>query len=899
MLAPGTTLGPYKVIALIGAGGMGEVYRATDTRLDRDVALKVLSPHLAATPEVRARFEREARTVSQLTHPHICALYDVGRQEGLDYLVMELVEGETLAGRLGKGPLPVTEILTLGTQIADALGAAHRAGIVHRDLKPGNIMLTSSGAKLMDFGLARTIGPAPAAGTLAGSPTMSSPLTAEGTIVGTFQYMAPEQLEGKESDARADIWALGCVLYEMATGRRAFEGDSQASLIAAIMDREPPAITSLKPMSPPALDHLVRRCLAKDAADRWQSARDVALEFRWIAEVGSQAGVPAPVAPRRRGRERLAWGLALGAVTLAIAAAAGLFMTRGTRRPLELALARFAVIAPGGATVVTDPSTAAISPDGRRLAFIAIDQAGTSRLWIRPLDSLSAESLSGTEGAFCPFWSADSRFLGFFAGGKLRKVPAAGGPPVTICDAPSGRGGSWSKEGVIVFAPEALGRLARVPADGGELVEVAKPDSTRHETGLRFPCFLPDGKHFLYVSLPRKQHGFDVYVGSLDSREHRRIMAARGAPVYAGRGYLLFALGDRIVAQRFDLSGLRPVGDVLPLGDAPHLSSFDGAPLVSASANGVLAHVVTNAPNTKLVWLDRTGHPLGTIVLPPGSYGSPSLSPDDRRAMMSKPNSPTTADLWLVDLERPVPVPTRLTFDGAASGGAGVGTGAVWSPDGSRIAYQYNRSGVYDVYQVLAGGVGHPEPLVQSDVVFKTPASWSPDGRYLVFGQNVEKTGWDLWVLPLKGDRKPVPYLCTPFIETLGAVSPDGRWLAYDSDETGTSEIYVGSFPNPGEKVRISIAGGTGAQWSRDGRELLIWTSDPFYSTVGPIYAVDVQTAPTFKAGTPRLLFTPRQDILGIAATHDLKRFLIAVPVEGEAPPSITVVTNWQAALRR
>jgi Tol biopolymer transport system component len=899
MLAPGMNLGPYKVVALIGAGGMGEVYRALDTRLGREVALKVLAPHLAATPEVRARFEREARTVSQLNHPHICALYDVGRQEGLDYLVMELVEGETLARRLERGPLPDKELLILGAQIAEALDKAHRAGVVHRDLKPGNIMLTAGGAKLMDFWLARVVGFAPAAETLSESPTLSRPLTAEGTIVGTFQYMAPEQLEGKEADARTDIWALGCVLYETATGRRAFEGDSQASLIAAIMDREPPAIMSLKPMSPPALDHLVHRCLAKDPADRWQSARDVALEFRWIAEVGSQAGVPAPLAVRRRRRERLAWGLALGAIILAIAASVALFVARSARRPPEQALARFAVTAPGGATVLTDPSTTAISPDGRKLAFIAVDPDGTCRLWIRSLDSLSAEALPGTQGAFCPFWSPDSRLLGFFAGGKLWKVPAVGGPPVTICDAPSGRGGSWNKEGVIVFAPEALGPLVRVPADGGEAVEVARPDPARHETGLRFPCFLPDGRHFLYVSLPRKQNSFDVYVGSLDSNERRRMMAARGAPVYAGSGHLLFALGDRIVAQRFDLSGLRTVGEILPLGDAPHLSEFDGAPLVSASANGILAHVATRAPNTKLVWLDRAGQPLGTITLPPGSYEYPSLSPDDRRAVMTKPNSPTTYDLWSVDLERPVPVPTRITIDGAAAGGAGVGTAAVWSPDGSRIAYQYNRSGIYDVYQVLASGAGRPEPLVQSDVVFKAPSSFSPDGRYLVFGQNVEKTGWDLWLLPLRGDGKPVPYLCTPFIESVGTVSPDGRWLAYDSDETGTPEIYVGSFPNPGEKVRISIAGGEGAQWSSDGRELLIWTAGFFYSMIGPIYVVDVQTAPTFKAGTPRLLFTPRPGIMGIAATSDLKRFLAAVPVEGEAPPSITVVTNWQAALKR
>jgi len=897
MLATGTTLGPYKVLAALGAGGMGEVYRARDTRLGRDVALKVLSPHLAATPEVRARFEREARTISQLNHPHICTLHDVGHQEGLDYLVMELVEGETLAHRLEKGPLPVGEVLALGMQVADALDKAHRAGVVHRDLKPGNIMLTPGGAKLMDFGLARAAGLTPAAGALTDSPTMSRPLTAEGTIVGTFQYMAPEQLEGKEADARSDIWALGCVLYEMATGRRAFEGDSQASLIAAIMDREPAAITVLKPLSPPALEHLVKRCLAKDPGERWQSARDVMHEFRWIAEAGSQAGVPAPVAAKRRSRERLAWGLALVAVAIAIASVVGLLVPRWTRRSTEPALARLSVTAPGSGTVVTDASSAAISPDGRQLAFAVVDPAGTSRLWVRPLDSLSAQLLPGTEGAFCPFWSPDSRFIAFFAEGKLRKVPVAGGQAEAICGAPSGRGGSWSKDGVIIFAPQAMGSLLRVPADGGEVAEVAKPETSRGETGLRFPFFLPDGRHFLYVSLPRRQDGLAVYIGALDSKEHSRIMSAGAAPIYVDPGYLLFARGERLVAQRFNRSSLRPVGEVVPLGEASLLSSFDGAPLLSASANGVLAHVATSTPDTELVWLDRTGRPSGAVSLPPGTYTNPCLSPDGRWAAVMKPSSPTSSDLWLIDLQRAVA--TRLTFEGLVASGPGTGSVAVWSPDGSRVAFMSNRSGLYDVYQVLASGAGRPEPLVQSNVVFKTPVAWSPDGRYLVFAQNDEATGWDLWLLPLEGDRKPVPYLRTPFNEITAAISPDGRWLAYDSDETGAPEVYVQSFPEPGEKHRVSTGGGTSAQWSRDGHELVFFNLSQFFSGSGPVFSVDVETTPSFKAGTPRLLFTPQPDILGLTATSDLKRFLAAIPAEGAAPPSITIMLNWQAALKR
>jgi Tol biopolymer transport system component len=877
---------------------MGEVYRARDTRLGREVAVKVLSPHLAATPEIRARFEREARTVSQLSHPHICTLYDVGRHEGLDYLVMELVEGETLTRRLEKGPIAMGEALALGAQIADALYRAHRAGIVHRDLKPGNIMLTSGGTKLMDFGLARAAGLAPAAGALADSPTMSRPLTAEGTIVGTFPYMAPELLEGKEADARSDIWALGCVLYEMATGRRAFEGESQASLIAAIMDREPPSITALKPMSPPAFEHLVKRCLAKDPAERWQSAGDLSHELRWIAEVGSQAGVAAPVTARRRRRERLAWGLMLG-ILAAAAAAAVFFIPRLARRTDEPDLVRFTVTAPSGWTVISDASTAVISPDGRKMAFTVMDGKGTIRLCVRPLDSLSAQVLPGTDNATLPFWSPDCRFIAFFAEGRLKKISVSGGEPATICDAPSGRGGTWSKDGVIVFAPRAMGPLFRVRSDGGQAVEVASPDPGRGVTGLRFPCFLPDGKHFLYVGLPRKKGGLDVFIRSLGSDRPRRIMEAGEAPLYAVPGYLLFSLGDRLAAQRFDPAGLKPVGEPVMIGDAPHKSSFEGSPLFSVSANGILSHVAANLSDTRLVWLDRTGRETGSVALPPGFYTSPVLSPEGRWAVVTKPNSPTSYDVWLVDLPREVT--TRLTSEGRVAGGGGIGSGAVWSPDGSRVAFQHARSeGIYDVYEVLTSGVGRPEPLVRSEEVFKAPLAWSPDGRYLVFGQNAEETGWDLWLLPLEGDRKPVPYLQTPFEEMSAAVSPDGRWLAYDSNETGAAEIYVRSFPEPGEKHRVSTSGGAWAKWSADGRELLIFAyGNNVFATSGSIFAVDVQTTPSFKAETPRLLFTPRQDILGITATRDLKRFLAAIPVEGAPPPGVTVTLNWPAALKR
>jgi Tol biopolymer transport system component len=885
VLAAGSTLGPYKILAPLGAGGMGEVYRAHDSRLGRDVAIKVLSPHLAATPEVRARFEREARTISQLNHPHICTLFDIGQQDGTDYLVMELLEGETLEHRLEKGPLPVAEVLTLGTQIADALDRAHRAGVVHRDLKPGNVMLTKAGAKLMDFGLARPVGVAAAPGALTESPTVSRPLTAEGAIVGTFQYMAPEQLEGKEADARSDLWALGCVLYEMATGKRAFEGESRASLIAAIMEHEPRAMTELQPLTPPTLEHVVKRCLAKDPDRRWQHAGDLARELEWIAAAGSQTGAPASVAARRGRRERLVSGVVVAALSVALVSTMALLWAR---RPPAPGMARFSIAAPAGATMQQDY---AISPDGRWLVFSARDSAGVGRLWIRPLDSPLAQTLAGTDRAGMPFWSPDSRFIAFFADGKLRKVPVAGGPAETICDAPDARGGTWSKDGVIVFAPLAIGPLARVSADGGEVVTVARPDSARGETALRFPCFLPDGRHFLFVGLPGRQGQLDVYAGTLGSKETRRVMSAVSAPVYADPGYLLFERDRRLVAQRFDRSRMRPTGKVIVLEEAPPPPGSLGGPIVCPPSKSVLVVAGARTPDTQLAWFDRSGRRTGTVPLPPGRYEQPSLSPDGRWASVLRVYSIARGDLWMVDLQRSIATP--VTSDGSGGGGG------VWEPDGSRFICACNPSGPYDIYQVPAGGTGRLEPLYRSSLIFKFPAALSSDGKTLVLAQLGEATGWDLWLLPLDGQRRPVAYLCTPFNDGIQAdVSPDGRWLAYVSDETGRFEVYVRSFPAPGERHRVSATGGTGVQWSRDGRELLIWTGGEPGAPGSPVLSADVQTTPSFKAGTPHALFA-RPDIPGIAVSRDLKNFLAAAPAEGAPAPSITVIMNWQEALKR
>src|SRR5262252_4588936 len=506
-LAAGTKLGPYEIVSPIGAGGMGEVYKAKDTRLERDVAVKVLPEHLATSEEIRQRFEREAKTISQFSHPHICALYDVGREGDVEYLVMEYLEGESLADRLGKGALPTEQILRYGIEIADALDKAHRQGIVHRDLKPGNIMLTKSGVKLLDFGLAKPLAAA-GAQTISGASVMateaqvSQPLTERGTILGTFQYMAPEQLEGGEADARSDIFAFGAVLYEMATGRKAFTGKSQASLISSIMREEPAPISSIAPMVPPALNRVVRTCLAKDPEDRFQTAHDVKLQLEWVQEGGSEAGLPAPVVARRKNREKLAWAVA--AVAIAAAALATYGWIR--RAPTPPRIVRFDIGTPEDVIAVDAPR---VSPDGRFVAFNATDASGKTRIWLRPLNVLTAQPLNGTEGTTRPFWSPDSRFLAFMADGKLKKIDVTGGPPTKICDAPTAVDGSWSPGGVILLDGTGIDPILRVPAAGGAPVVWVKAELSRKETQVGWPEFLPDGRHFLYMAANQKPEDSD------------------------------------------------------------------------------------------------------------------------------------------------------------------------------------------------------------------------------------------------------------------------------------------------------------------------------------------------------------------------------------------------------
>jgi dipeptidyl aminopeptidase/acylaminoacyl peptidase len=877
MLKARMHIGPYEILSPLGAGGMGEVYRARDNRLGRDVAIKVLSPLLAATPEFRARFEREARTISQLNHPHICTLHDVGHEGETDYLVMELLEGETLAHRLEKGSLPLPEMLRCGIEIASALDRAHRNGIVHRDLKPGNVMLTKFGAKLMDFGLARAAGLTPVAGGVTQSPTEIRPLTAEGTLVGTFQYMAPEQLEGREADARTDLWALGCVLYEMATGKQAFAGKSQASLIAAIMEREPPEITEFKPLSPPLLDHLVRRCLAKDPVERWQSAGDVMHELEWIAAAGSQAGVPAVVAARRRRRERLAWGLGVAAVV----AAAGFGWVAIESRAPEPEVIRAIVDPPAEADLWEVRANVAISPDGQAIAFVAYDTTGGPSLWIRPLASAAARRIPDTRNAWIPFWSPDSRYVAFFdqQESKLKKVPIAGGSPTTICSASDSRGGTWNRDGVIVFAPASAGPLVRVASGGGEPVAVTVLDSTRHESAHRFPCFLPDGQHFLFAALPARPDVWDIFVGSMNSREVKWLLAARSAPVYVEPGYLLFERDQQLMAQRFDAGRLELEGDAVAISDVAMFWGMEADPAASASRNGRLALLRSMPPDTRLVMLDRSGATCARYELPPGPWAVLSASPDGRRAAVGN-----GSDIWIVDLTRSVPM--RFAEGSPAS------IYAVWSPDGKRVAFIAKSAGREEIHIASLDGAAEPVPTTES--LFKIVYDWSRDGRYLVFGTMDATTGWDLWLLPLEGDRKPVLYLRSPAWDMNARVSPDGRWLAYASNETGQFEIYVQSFPRPGRKVRVSLGSGNFPFWSKGGRELLYFHGP----TVTTIMSVPVEAGEEFRPGPPRPLFTLPMGVNGLDVVADGERFLASTATEVH-PRDIRIILNWTALLKR
>jgi len=901
-LAPGTRLGPYEIADPLGAGGMGEVYRAHDSRLGRDVAVKVLPQHLSAQPEVRARFEREARTVSALNHPHICTLHDVGREGDTDFLVMELVEGETLAMRLARGPLPTDDLLRIGAQIADALDRAHRAGVIHRDLKPGNIMLARSGAKLMDFGLARAAGMtgtvATASAALTQSPTVAQPLTAEGTIVGTFQYLAPEQLEGKEADARSDLWALGCVLYEMATGKRAFEGATQASLISAIMRDVPRPMADLAPMSPPGLERLVLALLAKDPAERVQTAHDAKLQLGWIRDAGSQVGATAAVAlaaaPSARAAHERGWWIAAMTVVVAGAAAAVLLLRGGG----ETRAIHASLLPPADgqfSSSITNPLPLAISPDGARVAFCARIGEGPDMLWVRALDSPEPRPLAGTENAQGPFFSPDGNSLGFFADGKLNRVDVAGGPVIVLASAPDPRGGTWSRDGVILFTPDSETQVLRVRADGGAVSAATVLDSVAGERTHRYPVFLPDGKHFLFLAR-RAGAGAGIeptiYAGSLDSPERTEVVAVASNVQYAS-GHLLYVRGGILVAQPFDPGRLATRGPAVPIVDDLQWDERFSRGVFAASANGVLAFLTGQAETrTRLQWLDRSGRRLATVG-EPADYtygGTPSVSPDGRLAAMPILNPDRgTSSIWIVDLS--TGRRRRLTVDQTDH------AGCIWSHDGRRVLFNCYLTTTPTSYTIVARAVdGAAADTVYRDRDWVWANSASPDGRFALVQRGTGDDGrTDLVAAPLSNAVQERGVATGRGAQRAGQFSPDGRLVAYSSDESGRTEVYVVTFPEPAGKWQVSQEGGDEPRWSRDGRELF------YVDRENRIVSVEVvRTSAGFEAGMVRGLFPfhgaggyPRYDV-----SPDGSRFLVTAPVEDRSPQPVSIVTNWPGRLR-
>ena len=876
-LTPGTRLGPYEILSPLGAGGMGEVYLARDTRLDREVAVKVLPQHLAGAPEVRARFEREARAVSSLNHPNICILHDVGHENGVDFLVMERLDGETLASRLERGALPIDDVLRIGTQIADALDRAHRTGLVHRDLKPGNVMLTKGGAKLLDFGLARPTVAAASGSSLSISPTMSRPLTAEGSIVGTFQYMAPEQLEGAEADARTDIWALGLVLYEMATGKRAFEGKSQAALIAAVLERKPEPISSVLPLVPPALSRLVEACMAKDPEERIQTAHDVKLQLQWIAEGGSKAGVPAPVAARRRSREQLAWIVA----GVAVFAAAGLGAYSFTRPQPDARTIRFTLLPPPGHT---DSHWPRVSPDGRQIAFISTDTTGSQQIWVRPIDSFEARPLAGTEGAGRPFWSPDSRFLGFVADGKLKKAPVAGGPTTLVSDTPGRFDGTWGVQDMILLDAGPTDTLLAVSASGGVTRPATTLDRSLREISHAWPFFLPDGEHFVFIA----DHAGDgtsepsIKLGRLGSLESFELGKSDSRIEFLPPSHLVFVRDGTLVAQRLDLGRKALVGDPIPISDNVLTSRNEGD--FSASASGVLAFAKSSfGASSVLALVDRSGTRLREIG-EPRAFRDLHLSPDGRRLAVGIEDARSGhEDVWVYDVERNIG--SRLTFNDADD------IWPVWSADGNRVYFSSDRTGMFRMYSKAGSGVGEEDSLVQSVNFAEAAVSISPDGRWLVSTVLAGTSSWDLWVRPTDGSAPPKLFLGDPHVERDGTISPDGRWLAYRSNETGRSEVYVRSFPDGASKYQISNAGGFDPLWRSDGRELI-------YNQVGgAIMAVPLTPGEDFVAGTPVQLFQTSLVSTGFGErrwtmTPDAQRFVLNTSTGDVTRTEFAVITN-------
>jgi eukaryotic-like serine/threonine-protein kinase len=869
-LNPGERLGPYEILSTLGEGGMGEVFRARDTRLNRTVAIKILRPDAAGDSDRHARFEREARAIASLSHPHICALHDVGGADAGSFLVMELIEGETLAARLRRGRLPLAEALTYGVQIAGALECAHRKGIVHRDLKPANIMLTTAGVKLLDFGLARLRAEQPAIGDA----TQTAALTGSGVILGTLQYIAPEQLEGREVDGRADLFALGAILYEMAVGRPAFEGSTPAALVSAIMQAQPAPISMIDPALPPRLDRLVTLCLKKNPDERWASAHDVQLLLKELQE--GETAAPEGPAPRRW----IPWGVAVAALSLAAALSFN-------RAPAADTSANVLSVLPAAGTTMMPGEAPQVSPDGRHVAFVATDADASTRLYVADRGSFSPRALDGTEDAMLPFWSPDSQTIGFFAAGRLKRVAVAGGTPLTLATAAVPRGGTWSRDGTIMFVPFPAQPPHTIPAAGG----TPKPVPVLAALpGRLFPTFLPDSRHYIYMEIGpgRVAQTASLRLGSIDSPESTEIVQSRGSGAYIDPGYIVFRRERSLVVQAFDPERLELRGSPATLIEHIGFNPVTYQTLVSASSTGMLAYAIPQ-PAQQLVWFDRQGRQLGAAA-PPGNYNSLCLSPDDAQAIYDAADPQTSnLDIWSA------PVGSggsagRLTFDSS------VDFYVVCSDHDDEIAFATLRHGSPSLYRLNLNAPGRETQMLRLAAPL-LPTDWSQDGRVVVFSRFDPKTLWDVWTLPLASGT-PSAFVATAAEERNARLSPDGRWMSYTSDESGAFEVYVQPFPATGAKWQVSRGGGQQSVWAPDGRELFyispdkriigvrVTASNGAFGTSAPRVVIDARVGGWERTNHGR----------PYAITRDGGRLLVSR--ETDATHAAGVILDWPALVR-
>jgi Tol biopolymer transport system component len=889
----GAKLGRYEIRSKLGAGGMGEVYRARDSQLGRDVAIKVLPASFSVDQDRLRRFEQEACAASALNHPNILVVHDIAADDGTPYVVSELLEGETLRKRIGGTPLGQRRAVEYALQIANGLAAAHEKGIIHRDLKPDNVFVTNDGrVKILDFGLAKLT-------QLDGNQSQTDVPTRRvdtdpGVVMGTVGYMSPEQLKGRAVDQRSDIFSFGAILYEMLSGRRAFHGESAAETMSAILKEDPPELSDTNRSVSPALERLVNHCLEKNPEARFHSARDVAFALEALSgssAVANETTTAQSFVPPAF-RQWLPWalatiGLLIGAITLAWT----YFRTERTdARPIEAM--RFIIPTPEKASI---PGLPTISPDGRYVVLRVNTDDGKELLWMRALGSFEARPLVGTDGGFQPFWSSDSRAVGFFAKGKLKWIDVSGGSVQTVCDAPSNYSGAWSHDGTIIFSRGVASGLYRVPATGGTPIQLTTVDASRNEIEHIWPYFLPDGRHFLFLARNVQPENSGIYVGTTDSKETTRLLQAHSSMAYASPGYLLFVRESTLMAQGFDADTLQLKGDAFPVAEHIVRNPISGRAMFSVSENGVLVfRAGAGIINNQLVWFGRSGKQL-SVLTPPGSYNAPALSPDEKKVAVSRLDlqTGTPSDIWLIDLERGSQI--RLTTDPTSD------LFPSWSPNGDHVTFVSTRNGVTSIYQRLSNGASPEEPLVSSAELKFNP-QWAPDGQSIIYAQLNPKTNVDLYLLSLSGEKKSTSWLQTNFIEAQARFSPNGRWIAYISNETEQFEVYVDSFPATGAKVVISIGGGSQPQWRADGRELY------YYAPDRKLMAVEVNgDGPTFKVGEARPLFEIRvasidQSFPGngyYTITHDGKRFLVSSLPEAPERQQINVIVNWAADFKK